>query len=248
LCLISCNGEKMILKKIVKPFRKKPPGMPSESYKTLTEAIKNTPEYTTKEVAIVKAGNKYYNASETRGASITKINTKILERAYKYNKSKIVHTHISGLLKELPASQDIAQLFFQHLKYNKSFTAISNIDKNTGEISGTVAISLTSKSKKFIESNFPKKINKLSGNNIEIYTKNLLKILRAERKRAELKATAIANSKKGNNKVFIETYNTELKKIMFDYFQKTLGLNIKFVPNTRNGYRFNKERMAFEKI
>lgn len=238
----------MLLKRIRSQV-KKPPKMPSKSYNTLTEAIKKTPEYTTKEVAIVKAGDKYYNASETRAATITTLDKKLLKRAYKYKKSKIVHTHISGLLKELPASQDIAQLFFQHLKYNKGFTAISNIDKNTGEISGTVAISLTAKSNKFIESNFPKRIDRISGNDIEIYTKNLLKIIMAERKRAELKANIMANNQKNKtSKTFIENYNAELKRIMFDYYKNVLGLNIKFVPNNPKGYRFNKERMAFEKI
>lgn len=235
----------MLLKKIKNPFRRKTPNMPSKGYNTLTEAIKKTPEYTTKEVAIVKVENEYYNISKSREKNRAIIDEKLLKKAFKHKKSKIVHTHTIGPLKELPSANDISVLFFEHFKYKKNFTAISNIDRKTGEISGAIGVLFTTKTITFIENNFfiPKT------RDVSILQRNIYEAILKEQSAAKTRAQDIANFQKNKTgKTFIETYNKELKRIMFDYYQNVLGLKIRFVPNTTKGYRFNKERMAFERI
>jgi hypothetical protein len=228
-----------MFKRIISAFRKIVP----KKYKTLNQAIMDTPENTKKEIKIAKVGRKYQVINDNRQEGAVWYSEETLRKVFPKKRSKLIHTHTNGI-KELPSANDITNMISHYIRYNKDFEAISVMDAVNGKESGRIGIMLTKEAKEYVKKNFDydtlDDLDELL-DSFRYHIEQRLDRIFFETNKI-LSAKGLSDSSPEYKKI---RHNT-IKKIMYKYYKDSLKLKLKFVPQP--GYKFNKETMAFEKI
>jgi hypothetical protein len=197
---------------------------------------------------------RYYDISKLK-------EYKLHKNAIQQKGSKLVRAHTTaGPLKGIPNPGNIAVLFFEYLKYDKNFSAISVLDRDSGHEAGRVGIMFTKKTAKYLNK-FKSKAKNMTQLRSMIY-EDVMKVERNAEIKAEIKARSRFKKSKLSNQdpiideKYINTLNEryrdyfdsqkiEVRNTLLDYYQK-IGLKFRFIPNAKKGYRFNKETLTFE--
>ena len=260
--------------------KKKPSTMSEEGYKTLAKTLKARDKAIQKKQYVIQRQleteiSRYASREPTilrrttgtgdyRYYDISKLKEyKLHKNAIQQKGSKLVRAHTTAEpLKGIPTPGNIAVLFFEYLKYDKNFSAISVLDKDSGHEAGKVGIMFTKRTAEYLN-RFKSKAKNMTQLRSMIYED----IMRVERN-AQIKAQKVANSKhplsmsdysksadfdldeyvRILNKRLSENHNSKKKYVrntLLDYYQK-IGLKFRFIPNAKKGYRFNKETLTFE--
>ncbi len=226
------------------------PYLKPSGYKIPKEVVEHTPDIKKKEAVFTKKNAPF--------SELEKINGIATKDSVEFNshflKDRFYHTHIQPKnIKAsyicMPSWEDIVSYFNQKKGRKMYISGIFIIDEKTGKNIGRTFYTFTDKTDKLIDNlyeRYKKFISKDAEDslikelllNCDEYTKKLLEsnivsdVLHKKRILLQLFL-----KQKLNNKLSIKEY--------YNVLTKDLGIKIRFVPMP--GYKFNKNKLSFEK-